>query len=62
VINLYYKTPNPGVGEYDVTISDEIGKVLKDPIKRNYKSTFESIEHRDNFRLKKRERFLQYLK
>ncbi len=42
IVNLYYKTPVPPVGLYDITLPDEIHKNIKNPLKMGYKSTFQS--------------------
>jgi len=40
IVNLYYKTPVPPVGSYDVTLPEEISKVTSNPSKLTYKHVF----------------------
>ena len=42
IVNLYYKTPNPGVGAYDVIHPNDMQTTLDNPKKQSYKSTFDS--------------------
>ena len=48
VVSLYYKTPNPGVGTYNVSHANEISKIISDPNKLSYRSVFDSKKERFN--------------
>lgn len=46
IVNLYYKTPSPGVGTYDTCHPDEIHRIASNLKKLSYKATFESKQKR----------------